>query len=87
MVRLLLVVDLRAVSCCLSSLNYHPVLIHLVNVILEHISFRQVWIEHLRGLALPIRHNSAPWILRMGVALIRDRRVLDVILGLCKMNI
>ena len=87
MVRLLLIVDLRAVSSCVSSFDYHPMLVHLVHVILEHITTRQVRIEHLRGLALPVGHNSAPWILRMAVTLVRGGRILDIILGLCKMDI
>ena len=87
MVSLLLIVDLRAVSSCVSSFNYHPVLVHLIDVILEHFTTRQVRIEHLRGLALPIRHNTTPRILRVAVTLVRGWRILHVILGLCKMHI
>jgi hypothetical protein len=86
-VSLLLIVDLRAVSSCVSSFYYHPMLIHLIDVILEHFTARQVWIEHLRGLPLPIRHDSTPRILRVAVTLVRGRRILHAILGLCKMHI
>jgi len=86
-VRLLLIVDLRAVSSCVSSFDYHPMLVHLVDVVLEHITAREVRIEQLRGLALPVGHNTTPRILRMAVTLIRGWRILDVIRGLCKMDI
>ena len=79
MVTLLLIVDLRAVSGCVSSFDYHPVLVHLVYVVLEHITAREVGIEQLRGLTLPVGHNTAPRILRMAVTLVRGWRILDVI--------
>jgi len=78
-VTLLLIVDLRAVSGCVSSFDYHPVLVHLVDVVLEHITAREVGIEQLRGLALPVGHNTAPRILRMAVTLVRGWRILNVI--------
>ena len=85
-VRLLLIVDLRAVSCSVSSFHYHPMLVHLIDIIFERFTCRKVRIEQLRVLSLPVGHNSAPWIMRLAITLVWVWRVLYVILGLCKMD-